>query len=124
MRDDELVDYLLDHYGRCRVAPCQCLRLDRWPGCACPNWVPCGARSWSELAELQSSAMMRLQQSNTAAEAAQIDFRPRALPGSHEGRNASARAFRRGRAKSRSQGFCGPPILTLPPVRNERAAGG
>jgi hypothetical protein len=46
---------LADHYGRCRLEECLCLKAIEegrgysWPGRACPDWMPTAAQSWDEL---------------------------------------------------------------------------
>jgi hypothetical protein len=48
-QQQQLADYLADHYGQCRqLGACSCRAQGRWLGRRCPEWVPCGATNWAE----------------------------------------------------------------------------
>lgn len=45
---DELVAYLRNTYGNCRLEVCNCLKQG-WHNNDCPYWQPTSARTWDEL---------------------------------------------------------------------------
>jgi hypothetical protein len=52
---NDLADYLLDNYGRCRATECACRKPGTmWLGRACAHWQPAGARTLGELRAMQA----------------------------------------------------------------------
>jgi hypothetical protein len=45
----DLADYIADHYGRCALPKCICLRDRVEPGRACIHWRSVVARTFDEL---------------------------------------------------------------------------
>lgn len=41
-------EYLDNHYGRCNLLVCTCLK-ENWLGTLCPHWRATGARNFDEL---------------------------------------------------------------------------
>lgn len=50
--ENDLENYIADHYGACRLAKCTCLR-DTWRGRGCTFWIPVTAKNWDEIGAIQ-----------------------------------------------------------------------